>query len=106
VHGEEDRALVTDGWSMISDSGGSPPAYSDVRVWILAAPRRLQLAMTLGALSTNQINVLVYALNPPDNEIPPVSAPAKDRAAALLDWSSRDGIALSVIENLINLLQN
>jgi hypothetical protein len=70
------------------------------------APRRLQLAMTLGSLRTNQINILVYALNPPDNEIPPVSAPAKDRAAALLDWSSRELIALSVIEDLINSLQS
>jgi hypothetical protein len=70
------------------------------------APRRLQLALTLGSLSTNQINILVYALNPPDNEIPPVSAPAKDRAAALLDWTSRERIELSVVEELVNSLSS
>lgn len=69
------------------------------------APRRLKLATAIGTLSTNQVNLLVYALNPPENEIPPVSAPAKDRAAALLAWTSRANIELSDIEELIQSLQ-
>ncbi len=67
--------------------------------------RRLQLAVAIAKLTTNQVNLLVFALNPPDNEIPPVSAPAKDRAAALLDWTSRERIDLATIENLLNSLQ-
>jgi TIR domain len=52
------------------------------------APRRLALATKIGLLTTNQVNLLIFALNPPDNEIPPVSAPAKDRAASLLTWTT------------------
>ena len=69
------------------------------------APKRLQLATAIASLTTNQVNLLVYALNPPDNEIPPVSAPAKDRAAALLDWSSREQIEFATIEALVSSLQ-
>lgn len=67
--------------------------------------RRLQLAVAIGLLTTNQINLLVFALNPPDNEIPPVGAPAKDRAAALLDWTSRERMDLATIENLVSSLK-
>lgn len=67
--------------------------------------RRLQIARTIASLSTNQVNLLVYALNPPDNEIPPVNAVAKDRAAALLDWTSREKIDLATIEGLVSSLQ-
>ena len=70
------------------------------------AAKRLKLATTIASLSTDKINLLVYSLNPPDNEIPPISAIAKDRAAALLEWSSRERIDLSVIENLVTTLQN
>ena len=69
------------------------------------ASRRLQLAVAIGLLTTNQVNLLVFALNPPDNEIPPVSAPAKDRAGALLDWTSREKIDLATIEDLVSSLQ-
>tara|TARA_R110002111_G_scaffold67_2_gene650 strand:- start:87149 stop:89254 length:2106 start_codon:yes stop_codon:yes gene_type:complete len=70
------------------------------------ASKRLQLATAIASLSTNQVNLLVFALNPPDNEIPPVSAPAKDRAAALLNWTSREQIDLATIESLITTLQD
>ncbi len=65
------------------------------------AIKRLQLAARIVGLKTNQVNLLIYALNPPENEIPPVSAPAKDRATSLLDWISREGIDSRVIETLI-----
>jgi hypothetical protein len=69
------------------------------------AGRRLELGITIGLLSTNQVNLLIYALQPPENEIPPVSAPAKDRAMSLLGWTSRERIELSVVEQLVDSLQ-
>lgn len=69
------------------------------------ASRRLKAALAIQSLSTDKVNVLIYALNPPENQIPPVNSTAKDRAAALLDWSSREQIDLSAIEELINSLQ-
>lgn len=77
-----------------SDLGKRRPTVVDVT-------RRLQVAANVMSLKTDHVNLLVYALNPPDNEIPPVSAAAKDRAAALLSWCSQQGIDLSVIEDLI-----
>ena len=71
-----------------------------------SAAERLKLATAIASLTTNQVNLLVYALNPPDNEIPPVSAAAKDRAAALLDWSSREQIDPSVLADLVHELQS
>jgi hypothetical protein len=71
---------------------------------ISSAAKRLSLATRILSLTTNQVNLLIYALNPPDNEIPPVSASAKDRAASLLSWSSREGIELDAIEELVRSL--
>lgn len=68
--------------------------------------RRLKVAQAIAALPTDKVNLLVFALNAPDNQIPPMSAAAKDRAAALLDWASKQRIDLAQIENLIDSLSD
>jgi len=69
------------------------------------ASRRLRIAHAISLLPTDKVNLLVFALNAPDNQIPPVSAPAKDRAAALLDWASREKLDLGVFDDLVAKLQ-
>ena len=66
--------------------------------------RRLKLAQAIAALPTDKVNLLVFALNAPDNQIPPMSVAEKDRAAALLDWASKQRMDLAQIENLVDLL--
>ena len=68
---------------------------------IADARRRLNIAQAISMLPTDKVNLLVFALNAPDNQIPPVSAPAKDRAAALLDWASKEKLDLGVFDDLV-----
>ena len=52
----------------------------------LSPTQRLALITLVSGLPPTQFSSLVYALKPPSGVVPPPSAPAGDRAAALLDW--------------------
>ena len=62
---------------------------------------RLALAVSITNLTTNQVNLLIFALAPPENEIPPMSAPAKERATSLLGWCSRNKVPAEKLKKLL-----
>lgn len=53
---------------------------------VLSASDRLQLVQTLNALPLTQFDELVFALNPPNGNIPNSLASQGSRSAALLEW--------------------
>ena len=49
------------------------------------------LIRQLNALSAQQLNMLIFALNPPPGAIPPMPAAQGDRTFALLSWAEGPG---------------
>lgn len=64
--------------------------------------RRLRVAQTITSLSTDNINMLVFALAPPENELPPLNAAGKDRANHLLEWYLKTGKDFDDLEKLLS----
>ncbi|WP_216351304.1 SEFIR domain-containing protein [Leptolyngbya sp. 'hensonii'] len=64
---------------------------------------RLKLVQMLNALTAQQFNMMVFALNPPPGMIPPLSASQADRVYMLLNWvESPSGSGLKVLQNVLN----
>jgi hypothetical protein len=57
----------------------------------LSPTERLVLVQQLNALSAQQLNMLIFALNPPPGLIPPMPAAQGDRTFALLSWAEGPG---------------
>ena len=66
--------------------------------------QRLSIAQRISGLKTDPLNLLIYSLAPPENQIPPINAAARERAASLLDWCARESISPNEIENLLDKL--
>ena len=58
---------------------------------LLSSIERLLLIRQLNALSAQQLNMLIFALNPPPGAIPPMPAAQGDRTFALLSWAEGPG---------------
>ena len=70
------------------------PAKADVLPFpgaLLSSIERLLLIRQLNALSAQQLNMLIFALNPPPGAIPPMPAAQGDRTFALLSWAEGPG---------------
>ncbi len=52
---------------------------------------RVSLLNQLNAVTTQQFNIFIYTLKPPDGIIPPMPAPQSDRVIALLYWAEAPG---------------
>jgi hypothetical protein len=57
----------------------------------LSATERLVLVQKLNALAPQQLNMLIFALDPPPGLIPPMPAAQGDRTFALLSWAEGSG---------------
>ena len=57
----------------------------------LSQQDRTKLIQTLYALMPQQLNMLIFTVNPPAGIIPPTSAPVGDRASSLLAWAEGPG---------------
>jgi hypothetical protein len=57
----------------------------------LSSTERLGLMQQLNALSAQQLNMLIFALNPPSGLIPPMPAAQGDRTFVLLSWAEGPG---------------
>lgn len=89
-----------------SGRGGSLPIAKakegNSRSELTDARKRMQTVKRIMRLSTEQINFMVWSVNPPDNVIPPINAAARERAKALLDWCFSNGFGAGEIESLID----
>ena len=69
----------------------------------LSAEARLCLIQTLNALPKTQFEELVFALNPPNGNIPSDSAPQGSRSTAILEWAeSPVGPGLHHVEKFLS----
>ena len=57
----------------------------------LSADKRLELVKRLIRVAPQQMNMLIFALNPTPGLIPPMPAPQADRSVALLSWAEGSG---------------
>jgi hypothetical protein len=72
-----------------------------------SALERLRFFRRLTALAPQQFNELIFAVNPPAGQIPPMPAAQSDRVSALLDWAERPGgRSLSVLQHLLETILN
>jgi len=83
---------------------GKPPAIHSAIEIEVSPSRRLNVAQKITTLSTDKVNLLVFALGPPENEIPPLNAAGKDRANHLLEWYLRANKNFEELEALIDSL--
>jgi len=64
---------------------------------------RLTLMQKLNAIPAQQLNMLIFALNPPSGLIPPMPAPQSDRTSALLSWAEGEGgCGLSQVQEVLD----
>ncbi len=61
----------------------------------------------LNALPPQQLNMLLFALDPPDGLIPPMPSTQGDRTSALLNWAeSPSGCGLVVVIDMLEAVIN
>ena len=67
----------------------------------------ISLIQKVNQLSSQQFNMLVFAVSPPQGKVPTMPAPQAERVQALFDWAVRDGgVGLQEIEGLVRTLQS
>jgi hypothetical protein len=85
-----DAIIVTGSGNTIS-TAPVQPRLTPLPGVSLASTERLGLMQQLNALSAQQLNMLIFALNPPPGLIPPMPAAPGDRTFALLSWAEGPG---------------
>ncbi|WP_146505334.1 toll/interleukin-1 receptor domain-containing protein [Rubinisphaera italica] len=82
------------------------PKHIEKNETVESPQQRMIVADRIMKLSTSQLNMLVFGLNPPENEIPPLNASAKDRASALIAWIAGANVKFEMLQSLISTLEN
>jgi hypothetical protein len=73
----------------------------------MASQDRIQLFNSLNHLTPQDLNKLIFALQPPAGVMPGDNAPRGDKVAALLNWAeSTTGEGLAVIQEMLNNLDS
>jgi hypothetical protein len=73
----------------------------------ISQTERFTLVQNLHAVSAQQLNILIFTLNPPAGVIPPMPAPQGDRVFALLGWAEGPGgSGLAQVQEVLNVILN
>jgi hypothetical protein len=94
---------------IIETKGGEQMSTAQVKPELAAPTKadnthldRFKLVQDLSSITSQQFNMLIYAINPPPGIIAPMPAPQADRASMLLTWAEGPGgCSLVVLQQVL-----
>ena len=73
----------------------------------ISKAERFALVQNLNAVSAQQLNMLIFTVNPPSGVIPPMPASQGDRVYALLSWAEGPGgCGLAQVQQVLDVILN